>query len=83
MIEGKPWFVANDICDVLEIGNSRQALTGLDDDEKCCVIINDAIGRPRNTSIINEPGFYSLVGKSRKPQAKVFKRWVNHKANNN
>ena len=76
--DGESWFVANDICDVLEIGNSRQALAGLDNDEKGCVIINDAIGRPRNTSIINEPGFYSLVGKSRKPQAKVFKRWVNH-----
>ena len=34
MIEGEPWFVAKDVCNALEISNSRDALVRLDDDEK-------------------------------------------------
>lgn len=35
-LSGEPWFVAKDICDCLEIGNSRQALSRIDEDEKGC-----------------------------------------------
>lgn len=79
--DGKPWFVAKDVCDVLGIANSRDALSTLDDDEKITVANPDGnprAGIPHTFVAINESGFYSLVGKSRKPQAKVFKRWVNH-----
>lgn len=71
-----PWFVANDVCRVLEIGNPRDALTRLDDDERDCVGITDAIGRERETNIINESGLYALVLTSRKEQAKRFRKWV-------
>lgn len=33
-------------------------------------------GRP--LSLISEPGLYSLILRSRKPEAKAFKRWVTH-----
>ncbi|USK43757.1 BRO family protein [Cytobacillus oceanisediminis] len=71
----EPWFVAKDVCDILELNNSRQALTRLDDEEKADVTIND--GRQnRNYSIINESGLYELIFASRKLEAKMFKKWV-------
>lgn len=74
---GEPWFVGKDVCNVLDIGNNRQAMTYLDDDEKG-VIINDTLGGCQHMTIISESGLYSLVLRSRKPEAKVFKRWVTH-----
>ncbi len=76
--DGQVWFVAKDVCDVLEIGNPSQALTRLDKDEKNTIILNEGIRGNPNTTIINEPGLYSLILGSRKPEAKQFKRWVTH-----
>lgn len=76
--DNEPWFVAKDICDCLEINNSRQALSRLDDDEKNSVILNDGTAGNPEKSIVNEYGLYSLVLSSRKPEAKEFKRWITH-----
>ncbi|MGC0312283.1 BRO-N domain-containing protein [Kitasatospora acidiphila] len=77
-IEGEPWWVAADVCAVLEIRNSRDALRkNLDDDETGVETIYTSVGM-RRVSIINEPGLYSLVLRSRKPQARAFKRWLTH-----
>lgn len=77
-IDGEPWFVATDVCRCLDVGNSRQALTRLDEDEKNTVILNDGIRGNPEKSIINEPGLYTLALSSRKPEAKAFKRWITH-----
>lgn len=74
----EPLFIAKDVCDVLGISNSRQALSRLDDDEKNDVILNDAIGRSQSTAAVNEFGLYALIGSSRKESAKKFQHWVNH-----
>lgn len=74
--DGSPWFVAADVCRVLEIANSRDAIGSLDEDEKDGVGITDAIGREQRMSAISESGLYALVFKSRKPQAKEFRKWV-------
>lgn len=76
-INNEPWFVAKDICEILEIKNSRQALTRLDEDEKADVILNDG-SQNRNMSAINEYGLYNLILASRKKEAKEFKRWITH-----
>lgn len=73
---GEPWFVAKDVCRVLEIANHRDAVAQLDEDEKDAVGISDAIGREQETTIISESGLYALVFRSRKPQAREFGRWV-------
>ena len=73
--DGQCWFVAADVCRVLNIGNSRQALARLDDDEKG-VISNDTLGGDQEMATINESGLYSLVLTSRKAAAKRFKKWV-------
>jgi prophage antirepressor-like protein len=72
---GNPWFVAKDVCDVLGVGNVSQTLSYLDDDEKG-ITSNDTLGGPQGTSVVNESGLYSLVLRSRKPEAKAFKRWI-------
>ena len=77
LINEEPWFIAKDVCDVLGISNSRQALVRLDDDEKADVILNDG-SQNRNFSIVNEYGLYNLVLSSRKKEAKHFQRWVTH-----
>ncbi|ATH91575.1 MULTISPECIES: Bro-N domain-containing protein [Bacillus] len=72
--DGEIWFVAKDVCDVLGIKNATQAVSKLEDDERA--MFN--IGRQGNTNIVNEPGLYTLILGSRKPEAKQFKRWVTH-----
>lgn len=76
-INGEPWFVAADVCRALDIANSRDALTRLDEDEKG-VASTDTPGGEQDMSVVNEPGLYSLVLGSRKPEAKAFKRWITH-----
>ena len=72
--------MAEDICPVLEFDRIIDAVKYLDDDEKANVGITDAMGRMRETAIISESGLYSLILRSRKPEAKAFKRWVTHEA---
>ncbi|MEO8643097.1 BRO family protein [Pseudomonas sp.] len=75
--DGGTWFVAADVCRVLEIANPGDAYSRLDEDEKG-VRTMDTPGGPQQVVMINEAGLYSLVLTSRKPQAKRFKRWVTH-----
>ena len=58
LIDGKPHFVAADVCRVLEIGNPSQALNRLDDDEKGIIII-DTPGGEQQMLIVNESGLYA------------------------
>lgn len=76
--DGQPWFVAKDVCDVLGITDARKSVNLLDNDERNTLPVTDALGRSQKTLIINEPGLYTLVLKSRKPEAKQFKRWITH-----
>lgn len=78
LIDDEPWFVAKDVCDVLGIRNSSQAVSRLDEDEKDGVVISDPHGRRQNTRVVSESGLYSLIFTSVKPEAKEFKRWVTH-----
>ena len=77
-INGDPWFVAKDVCNILGLGNVGQALIGLDDDEKSSIIISDGTPGNPNKAIISESGLHSLALRSRKPEARAFKRWVTH-----
>ena len=77
-LNGEPWFVANDVMRVLEVSNSKDAIRTLDDDEKSGVDIIDPHGRKQKTNCISEAGLYSIILRSRKPEAKAFKRWVTH-----
>lgn len=73
--EGDWWFVAKDICDAVDIGNPSQAISYLDDDERR-LISSEALRANGPIAVINESGLYSLILRSRKPEAKKFKKWV-------
>lgn len=73
--KGNPWFVAKDVCGELGISNTRDATSTLDEDEKD-VVNTDTLGGKQNLTIINESGLYSLILRSRKSEAKAFKKWV-------
>ncbi len=70
------------VCKALEIGNPTMALARLDDDEKMTLNSTEGHsgqrGGAQQINVINEPGLYSLVLGSRKPEAKAFKRWITH-----
>lgn len=75
-IDGNPWFVAKDVCEVLDYKNPRQAIsTHLDDDERGVQIMDTPSG-DQEINIISESGLYTLIIRSNKPQAKPFRKWV-------
>lgn len=72
------WFAGIDVCNILGLENPTQTVESLDDDEKKLDYVIDSSGQQRKTWTINEFGLYSLVLKSRKIEAKEFKRWITH-----
>jgi prophage antirepressor-like protein len=76
IINGEPWFVGKDFCNLLGLVNHKKSLQALDDDERRGVTISDPIGRNQQVTCINESGLYHLIFISRKPEAKAIRRWV-------
>ncbi|WNF71453.1 BRO family protein [Streptococcus suis] len=75
-INNDPWFVGKEIAEILGYKNSRDALSKHVDEEDKGVAKRDTLGGSQDQVIINESGLYSLILKSKLPQAKQFKRWV-------
>lgn len=79
-VDNEPWFVANDVANVLGYANQRDALSKhVDDEDKITLTSQNATLENipnRGLSAINESGLYSLILSSKLPQAKDFKRWV-------
>ena len=63
------------MCKALEVQNPTDAIKKLDEDEKARLNLGLSGG---DTNVVNEPGLYGLVLRSRKPEAKAFKRWITH-----
>lgn len=72
---GNPWFVAKDVCDILEIVNSRDAVKALGDDELMSVKATSG-GQTREINVVSESGLYRLIFRSNKPEAETFRKWV-------
>lgn len=68
------WWVLRDVCEVLGLSNPTVVASRLEDDERA----KFSLGRQGEAIIINEPGLYSVILRSDKPEAKAFKRWVVH-----
>ena len=73
-LNGEPWFAAVDVCIALDLSNPTIAVSRLDEDERA----KFNLGRQGDATIVNEPGLYTLILSSRKPEAKAFKRWIAH-----
>jgi len=76
-LDGEPWFVAADVCAVLGLSNPSQALSSLEADERR-LITNEAWRANGGMAIVSEPGLYSLILRSRRPEAREFRRWIIH-----
>lgn len=75
---GDPWFVAKDVCDVLNYTNASKAISDhVDPEDKLNNTSLSSLGQ-RGGWLINEPGLYSLVLSSKLPTAKEFKHWITH-----
>ena len=77
MKDEEPWFIAKDVTDVLGFRNASDAIRTLDSDEKDTHIVR-TLGGAQEMISISEAGMYTLALRSRKPQAKPFRRWVTH-----
>jgi prophage antirepressor-like protein len=75
VVNGEPWFVASDVCDVLQHSNSRMALSRLDDDEKSVALVYTRRGNQK-LATVNECGLYHLIFTSRLPRAAAFRKWI-------
>lgn len=76
--DGELWWVLKDVCAALCIVDSKSVPRRLDSDEVGQIPLTDSLGREQPTYIVNEPGLYSVILRSDKPEAKEFKRWVTH-----
>jgi prophage antirepressor-like protein len=74
--EGTPWWVAKDVCKVLGIiWKGSHSLGPLDEDEKGTTKVRTPGGN-QELFTVNESGLYALIFKSRKPEARSFRKWI-------
>ncbi|XUL89739.1 BRO family protein [Streptomyces galilaeus] len=76
--DAEPWWVATDVCAVLGYSRVADALRIPDSDDLGTHFMRGPDGKERPAQIINEPGLYALILRSRRPEAREFKRWVTH-----
>lgn len=74
-MDGEPWFVLKDVCNILNINNASDVFNRLDDDEKGVAQI-DTLGGRQKMSTVNESGLYHVILRSDKPEAAPFRKWV-------
>lgn len=77
MINGEVWFVAKDVCEVLELSDVSMATQNLDEDEKGTSKVC-TLGGMQDMTVISEAGLYTLLVRSNKEEAKPFRKWVTH-----
>lgn len=75
LIDDEPWFVAADVCKILDHSDVSMAVSRLDDDEKLIQTMLVS-GQHRNMLCVNESGLYHLIFTSRKVEAQAFRKWV-------
>ena len=75
-VDGEPWFVLKDVCNVLGLGSAHKVADRLDEDERTQIPLTDSMGREQQTTIVSESGLYNVILRSDKPEAKPFRKWV-------
>jgi prophage antirepressor-like protein len=73
--EGEIWFVAKDVCNILELSDVSMSLSRLSEKQKLIQTVFVS-GQNRNIWTINESGLYKLAFTSRKKEAEKFTDWV-------
>lgn len=75
LVDDQPWWIAADVAPILGYGHTPHMLRALDDDEAGVHVV-DTSGQRREMKIISESGLFAVILKSRKPEARRFRRWV-------
>ena len=75
LIDDQIWFVASDVAKALQYQTAKDMVRNLDEDERGRQIVPTPSG-DQEMLIINESGLYSAILRSRKSEAKRFKKWV-------
>lgn len=79
---GEPWWVATDVAKILGYRDAPTMTRWLEEDEVSSEKISDpcytdvCTSQVRRVNIINESGLYTAIIRSRRPEAKAFRRWV-------
>ena len=73
--DGQVWFVAGDVAKALGYADAIHLTRVLDEDEKGLHIV-ETLGGDQQVIVLSESGLYHALLKSRKPQARPFRRWV-------
>lgn len=77
-IDGEPWFVLKDVCEILSIENHKDVAKRLDADE----VGRFSLPHPQSPEkqiemvCVNESGLYHVIIRSDKPIAKPFRKWI-------
>lgn len=74
--DGEPWFVATDLAKALGFRNATNATLGVDQDEKGTAKVSTLRGGVQSVTTVNESGLYTIILRSNKPEARVFRKWV-------
>lgn len=79
-VNGEPWFVAADVCRALGLEQVSRAMSRLDEGDGVLLKVPHPQNPDKTMDVngVNEPGLYSLILRSNKPEAKAFKRWITH-----
>jgi BRO family, N-terminal domain len=75
LIAGDPWFVANDLAKALGYPRQQEMVRNLDEDEKGVHVVH-SLGGHQETNIVSESGMYAAIFKSRRDEARRFRKWV-------
>jgi prophage antirepressor-like protein len=76
VLNGEPWWVARDVCNVLALVDVNRSVARLDADEKGAHVVSTVGAGRQEVVIVNESGLYTLILRSRRPEAKAFRKWI-------
>ncbi|WP_449260498.1 phage antirepressor KilAC domain-containing protein [Enterococcus casseliflavus] len=77
LVNNEPFFVGKDVAETLGYSNTAKAIRDhVDIEDRRSERIVHPLGGIQESITINESGLYSLILKSKLPNARKFKRWV-------
>lgn len=76
VISNEPYFCLSDLCKVLDLGNPSQVKSRLSDGVITNDTMIDKLGRNQSVNFVNEDGLYDVILDSRKPEARLFRKWI-------
>lgn len=75
VLADSPWFVASDVAAALGYRDAHNMIRNLDDDEKGTQIVS-TLGGTQAAVVVSESGLYAAILRSRRPEARKFRKWV-------